>query len=123
MSNYAPKRTSYDTGDRRWLVDLLKAETHGVTIDGTLAGAGTIKSGTVIAVRTSDKFAGKYATGGTGGLDVADGHLLNDLVVEAGQQYHVAVVHAGTVKRSLLPTGHLLDTAAENDLTTIAYLA
>lgn len=36
MSNFAPKRTTYDTGDTRWLRDALRAEQHGVTIDGDL---------------------------------------------------------------------------------------
>lgn len=36
MSNFAPKRTNYDTGDSRWLRDALRAESHGVTLDGDL---------------------------------------------------------------------------------------
>lgn len=231
MANYAPRRTTYDTGDRRWLPDMLKAETHGVTIDGDIAGTpGTLKSGTHIAVVTAagatEGHAGRYAgtteevvtlteggsgltsftitfggqttssldddataaqvqaalealstigegnievtggplgtgpftlrfvgdladtnvgavtttpTGGTGtvvvavataggaeagtgGLDTSVGHLLNDLVVEAGKQYHVAVVHAGTVDRRYLPVDSQHDAAAEDDLTAIAYI-
>lgn len=59
MSNFAPKRTSYDTGDTRWLRDALRAESHGITLDGDLftsdpAGI-LVKSGTHI---------GKTASGG-----------------------------------------------------------
>lgn len=53
MSNFAPKRTSYDTGDTRWLRDALRAEQHGVTVDGDLftsdAAGVLIKSGTHIS--------------------------------------------------------------------------
>lgn len=52
MSNFAPKRTTYDTGDTRWLRDALRAETHGVTLDGDLftsdAAGVLVKSGTHI---------------------------------------------------------------------------
>ena len=36
MSNFAPERTQYGTDDTRWLRDALRAETHGVTIHGSL---------------------------------------------------------------------------------------
>jgi hypothetical protein len=53
VSNFAPKRTSYDTGDSRWLRDALRAEQHGVTVDGDLftsdAAGVLIKSGTHIS--------------------------------------------------------------------------
>lgn len=52
MSNFAPKRTTYDTGDTRWLRDALRAESHGVTLDGDLftsdAAGLLVKSGTHI---------------------------------------------------------------------------
>lgn len=53
MSNFAPKRTTYDTGDSRWLRDALRAEQHGVTLDGDLwtsdpAGV-LVKSGTHVS--------------------------------------------------------------------------
>ncbi len=226
MANYAPRRTSYDTGDRRWLADMLKAETHGVTIDGDIVGTpGTIKSGTHIGIVTATGRGGRYAastnevqtlnlgaatagtvtitfdgettaainfnataaavqtameglsnvnagdvtvtggplpgtitltfagqyrgvnvpqitvtptglTGGTvtvatttqGGSTITDGrtrsvgHILDDLVVEAGKRYHVAVVHAGTVRVSALPADSGHDAGADADLTTIAYI-
>lgn len=53
MSNFAPKRTIYDTGDSRWLRQPLKAEAHGVTLDGDLwtsdAAGLLIKSGTHVS--------------------------------------------------------------------------
>lgn len=53
MSNFAPKRTTYDTGDSRWLRDALRAEQHGVTLNGDLwtsdpAGV-LVKSGTHVS--------------------------------------------------------------------------
>lgn len=125
MANYAPIRTTYDTGDRRWLPDLLKSETHGVTLAGALF-AGTIKSGTHIGVVTSagatQGQAAPYATAAVNGLGVSVGHLLDDVEIKAGELHHVAVVHAGTVKTALLPMDSGHDAAAEADLTTIAYI-
>lgn len=59
MSNFAPKRTTYDTGDSRWLRDALRAEQHEVTLNGSLftsdpAGV-LIKSGTHVS-----KLGGAY---------------------------------------------------------------
>lgn len=225
MANYAPQRTTYDTGDRRWLPDMLKAETHGVTLDGSLFTAGVIKSGTHIGkvtasglhgpygananeVQTVDlgaatagtititfdgettaavafnataadvqtalealsnvspgdvvvtggplpgtvtlTFGGRYAgvnvpqvtvtptglTGGTvtvatttqGGSAATDGRqdsvglLLNDVEVAAGKRYHVAVVHAGTVKVSMLPSTSGHDASAKADLPAIVFI-
>lgn len=61
MASYAPRRTTYDTGDRRWLPDMLKAQTHGVTLDGDLFPAGLVKSGTHIGIVTSTNLGGPYA--------------------------------------------------------------
>lgn len=36
MSNFAPERTEYGNDDTRWLRDALRAESHGVTVDGSL---------------------------------------------------------------------------------------
>lgn len=36
MSNFAPERTEYGTDDTRWLRNALRAESHGVTIEGSL---------------------------------------------------------------------------------------
>ena len=64
MSNFAPQRTSYDHGDTRWLRDALRAEQHGVTLDGDLftsdpAGV-LVKSGTHIGKVTSTNLGGPY---------------------------------------------------------------
>lgn len=52
MSNFAPQRTTYGTGDTRWLRDALRAESHGVTLTGDLftsdAAGLLIKSGSHI---------------------------------------------------------------------------
>lgn len=85
MTNYAPTRTSYDTGDRRWLPDMLKAETHGVSVvlaDVVADGNGLVKSGSLVD---------------------GEGLVLNNTVVKAGETHHIAVVHAGTVDRRYLP--------------------
>ncbi|GAA4120509.1 hypothetical protein GCM10022215_24230 [Nocardioides fonticola] len=64
MSNFAPKRTDYDTGDRRWLRDPLKATYRTVTISGSLftsdAAGLLIKSGTHIGLTTADNLGGPY---------------------------------------------------------------
>lgn len=64
MSNFAPKRTSYDTGDTRWLRDALRAASHGISLDGDLftndpAGV-LVKSGTHIGRVTATKLGGPY---------------------------------------------------------------
>lgn len=136
MANYAPRRTTYDTGDRRWLPDMLKAETHGVTLDGTRLIAkwadGNVPSGAVIAEDATSNLGVPYdpaydSDPGTAGVqpngaDVARGHLLDDVKVETGKRYHVAVVHGGTVRESRLPATSGLDAGAKADLTAIAYI-
>lgn len=85
MSNFAPKRTNYDTGDRRWLRDMLKAATHGVSVTpATVAddANGLVKSGSIVA---------------------GEGLVLNDFVIKAGETHLISVVHAGTVDRRYLP--------------------
>jgi len=122
VANYAPRRTTFDTGDRRWLAQMLKAETHGVTLSGSAFPAGLVKSGTVLGKITATGLLGPYDGAATDGRETAVGHLLNDVVVAAGERHHVAAVHAGTVKESLLPTGSGLDAAAKADLTAVVYL-
>lgn len=60
MTNYAAQRNTYDSGDRRWLPNMLEADTHGVTLDGNLFTPGLIKSGTHIGLVTSTKLGGPY---------------------------------------------------------------
>jgi hypothetical protein len=64
VSNFAPKRTEYDGGDTRWLRDALRAEQHGVTLDGDLftsdAAGVLVKSGTHIGKVTATNLGGPY---------------------------------------------------------------
>lgn len=102
MANYAPRRTNYDTGDRRWLPDMLKAETHGITVtsaDVADDANGFVKSGSLVA---------------------GEGLVLNDVVIKAGETHHIAVVHAGTVDRRYLPTP--LNQAAEASFSAIEFI-
>lgn len=136
MTNYAPKRTTYDTGDRRWLPDMLKAETHGVTLDAARILAkwadGNVPSGAFLAEDATSGLAVPYdpaydSDAGTAGVqpngaDTAIGLLLNDVKVAAGERHHVAVVHAGTVDRRYLPATSGRDAGAEADLSTIAFI-
>ena len=102
MSNFAPKRTTYGTGDRRWLRDMLKAETHGVTVtsaDVADDADGLVKSGSVVA---------------------GQGLVLNDFTIKAGEEHLIAVVHAGTVDRRYLPTA--LTIADEESFPAIVFI-
>lgn len=102
MSNYAPKRTTYDTGDRRWLPDLFKAETHGITVvpaDVPDDANGLVKSGSLVA---------------------GEGLVLNDFTIKTGEQHHIAVVHAGTVDRRYLPAA--LTIADEESFPAIVFI-
>lgn len=102
MSNFAPKRTTYDTGDRRWLRDMLEAETHGVTVapaDVSDDPNGLVKSGSLVA---------------------GEGLVLNDFTIKAGEEHLIAVVHAGTVDRRYLPTS--LTAAQEASLKGIVFI-
>lgn len=102
MSNFAPKRTSYDTGDRRWLRNMLKADTHGVTVTPANVADdvnGLVKSGSLVA---------------------GEGLVLDDFVIKAGEQHLIAVVHAGTVDRRYLPTA--LTAAQEATLKGIVFI-
>jgi hypothetical protein len=102
VSNYAPKRSTYDTGDRRWLPDQLKAETHGVTVapaDVADDANGLVKSGSLVA---------------------GEGLVLNEFTIKAGEQHHIAVVHGGTVDRRFLPTA--LTAAQETALKGVVFI-
>lgn len=105
MSNFAPKRTSYDTGDNRWNRDGIRARAHGVTVTtATFNGAhidadGLVKSGTLVP--------GK-------------GLLKHDLVIKVGETHLVSVVHETTCDRRYLP--HVLTLANENSLKGIVFI-
>jgi len=101
VANYAPRRATYDTGDRRWLPNMLKAETHGVTVvlaDVTADGTGLVKSGSLVA---------------------GEGLVLNDFVIKTGEKHHIAVVHAGSVDRRFLPAP--LTSAAEASFPAVVF--
>lgn len=102
MSNFAPKRTSYDTGDRRWLRDLLKSQSHGVTVTTATVNDdanGLVKSGSLV---------------------VGEGLVLNDFVIKAGEEHLIAVVHEGTVDRRYLPAQ--LTSAQEASLKGLVFI-
>jgi len=102
VSNFAPKRINYDTGDRRWLRDPAKASTHGVTVastDVTADSDGLVLSGSIVA--------GK-------------GLVLDNHVIKAGESHLISVVHAGTVDRRYLPAA--LDEAQEASFPAITFI-
>lgn len=102
MANYAPRRTTYDTGDRRWLPDMLKAETHDLSVtpaDVVDDADGLVRSGSLI---------------------VDEGLVLNEFVIQTGETHHIAVVHAGTVDRRFLPAA--LTIAGEASFPAIVFI-
>ena len=117
MSNFAPKRTSYDTGDRRWARNFLALDTHDVTLDGSKFTAGqVIKSGTHVSVADgTTKMHGPRSAGQPSG-----GLLVNDWVAGSGKHLVAVASGGGPVDRRFLPAGH--DTAAEQSLTAINFI-
>lgn len=108
MSNFAPKRTTYDTGDSRWLRNALAAESHGVTVttasfaSGHIGADGLVKSGT------------PHVT-------AAQGLLRNDLVIKTGEKHLVAFVVGGSpVDRRYLPK--VLTLVQETAMTAIPFI-
>lgn len=102
MSKFAPKRTTYDTGDRRWLRNMSKADTIDVTVtpaDVPDDANGLVKSGALVANK---------------------GLVLNDFVIKAGEEHLIAVVNRGTVDRRFLPTA--LTLAQETALKGIVFV-
>ena len=121
MSNFAPKRTSYDTGDRRWARNFLALDTHDITLDGSKFPAGTvIKSGTDIGRLTTTKLGAPYAPAATDGTQKSVGLLVNDFKVEPGMHLVAVASGGGPVDRRFLPAGH--DAAAEADLPAINFI-
>ena len=122
MSNFAPKRTTFDTTDRRWARNFLALDTHDVTLDGSLFGAvGTvIKSGTHIGRKTTGKLGAPYAPSASDGTETSIGLLVNDFVVAPGKHLVAVASGGGPVDRRYLPAGH--DAAAEAALTAINFI-
>ena len=116
MSNFAPKRTSYDTGDRRWARNFLELDTHDVTLDGSKFPAGTVvPSGTHIGAAGANKLHGPRAAG-----QPSVGLLVNDWRVSEGKSLVAVASGGGPVDRRYLPAGH--DQAAEQSLTAINFI-
>lgn len=122
MSNFAPKRTTYGTADRRWARNFLNLSTNDVTLDGSKFGAvGTvIPSGTHIGRITATKLGAPYKPAATDGTEKSIGLLVNDFVVAPGQHLVAVASGGGPVDRRYLPAGH--DAAAEADLTAINFI-
>lgn len=102
MSNFAPTRTTYGSGDRRWLRDMLKAETHDVSVtpaDVSDDANGLVLSGSVVA---------------------GEGLVLDDFTILTGETHLISVVHAGTVDRRYLPAQ--LDQAGEASFPAITFI-
>lgn len=105
MSNFAPKRTDYDTGDSRWLRNALAASTHGVSVTtasfkaADIGADGLVKSGAIVA---------------------GEGLLRNNLVIKAGESHLVAVVDGGDVDRRYLPAA--LTIADEGSLKNVNFI-
>lgn len=117
MSNFAPQRTFYDTGDRRWARNFLELDTYGVTLDGSKFPAGTVvPSGTHIgAADGTTKMHGPRAAG-----QPSAGLLVNDWKVTPGRSLVAVANGGGPVDRRYLPEGH--DAAAEQSLTAINFI-
>lgn len=102
MSNFAPKRTTYGSGDTRWLRNMLKASTRDVSVafaDVVKDAAGLCKSGSLVA--------GK-------------GLVLNDFTIKAGETHLIAVVDGGDVDRRFLPAQ--LTLAQETALKNVSFI-
>lgn len=85
MSNFAPKRTTYSSGDNRWLRNMLTASTRGVSVefaDVASDASGLVKSGSLVE---------------------GEGLVLNDFTIKAGESHLIAVVDGGDVDRRFLP--------------------
>lgn len=102
MSNFAPKRTTYTTGDRRWCRDFVTASKRGVTVahtDVVRDANGLVKSGSLVA--------GK-------------GLVEDDYVHKTGEKHLISVVDGGDVDRRYLPAP--LTLAQENALKNINFI-
>jgi hypothetical protein len=102
VSNFAPKRTTYSNGDTRWLRNMLKSSTRGVSVafaDVVKDANGLVKSGSLVA--------GK-------------GLVLNEYTHKAGETHLIAVVDGGDVDRRFLPAA--LTLAQENALKNINFI-
>lgn len=121
MSNFAPQRNTYTTGDRRWARNFLALDTHDITLDGSKFPAGTvIPSGTHIGRITASKLGAPYNDGAADGTQKSIGLLVNDFVVAPGKHLVAVASGGGPVDRRYLPAGH--NPAAEADLPAINFI-
>lgn len=121
MANFAPRRTNYDTGDRRWARNFLALDTHDVTLDGSKFTAGDlIPSGTNVGQLTATKLGAPYTPAASNGTETSVGLLVNDWVAGPGLHLVAVASGGGPVDRRYLPAGH--DAAAEADLTAINFI-
>lgn len=105
MSNFAPKRTEYGTGDNRWNRDGLRARAHGVTVTTASFKAGSVGADGLVK-------SGRLVTG--------EGLLKDDLVIKAGETHLVSVVHETTCDRRYLPGA--LTAAEETSLKGVVFI-
>lgn len=117
MSNFAPTRNTYGTGDRRWARNFLALDTHDVTLDGSKYPAGTVvPSGTHVSVADGTTKMHGPRTGG----QASGGILINDFKAGPGKHLVAVASGGGPVDRRYLPAGH--DVAAEQSLTAINFI-
>ena len=110
-TNFAPRRTTYGTTDRRWARNFLALDTNGVTLDGSEWPAGTtVPSGTHVGEDGKPRTAGQPSYG----------LLVNDWKVAPGKHLVAVASGGGPVDRRYLPEVH--DTAAEQSLTAINFI-
>lgn len=102
MSNFAPKRTTYGSGDTRWCRDLLKASKRGVTV----AYADVVKDANDL-VKSGSLVAGK-------------GLVLNEYTHKTGEKHLISLVDGGDVDRRYLPAA--LTLAQETALKNINFI-
>lgn len=102
MSNFAPKRTTYGSGDTRWLRNLLTASTRGVSV----VYANVVKDGNDL-VKSGSLVAGK-------------GLVLNEYTHKSGETHLISIVDGGDVDRRYLPAQ--LTLAQETALKNINFI-
>lgn len=121
MTNFAPTRTTYDTGDRRWARDFLALRTYDITLNGDLFTPGTtIKSGTHIGRVTATKLGAPYTPGASNGTEKSVGLLVNDFVVKPGRHLVAIANGGGPVDRRYLPAGNT--PTAEGHIPAVSFI-
>jgi hypothetical protein len=104
VSNFAPKRTDYDTGDNRWNRDGTRARAHGVSV-------------TTASFKPADLVDGLVKSGA---LVAGEGLLKDNLTIKAGETHLVSAVHETTCDRRYLPAA--LSAAEEASLKGVVFI-